>query len=231
MINHIEQAIRAQRKQGQASQHDPLDTPLASRDTDPSVATTSSQFSKTDKMPRASEWKGSLAQLDIARLFAILLRRRASGQLLLTRRNEVRKIWFSRRKYRRSRVQSTGNKTSLYPVARESSGAFSSGAVRRNYRKSPAWRAALRSEGWFHGLKSNRSIACISAWLCARDSLGRKGIFCFSQEPRICLDSRSSSELSNLLLQAIREGYPNERLLRILGVDESNSPMAFAKRA
>ncbi|MCB9643298.1 MAG: DUF4388 domain-containing protein [Myxococcales bacterium] len=49
----------------------------------------------SSSLQRNREWKGQLAQLDVARLFSILLLRKASGKLLLSKGQETRRVWMN----------------------------------------------------------------------------------------------------------------------------------------
>lgn len=167
--------------------------------------------------PRNSrEWKGNLAQLDVARLFSILMRRRASGKLLLSRESETRRIWFIN-----GTIATAESNQALrqLPLMLLQEGLLSRRQVEQF---AEVLASPLPGERLYELRLLERerieSVNRLYVNLTVRSSFGwEEGGFVFLPGAEDLPGQPMLIDLPPVLLQGIRDGYHGDRLLRILG--------------
>ena len=184
--------------------------------------------SAKEEQGTSREWKGSLTQLDVARLLSILLRRRATGKLLLTHQSETKRIWFLNGVV----VSADSNQTPpRLPHILMQEGIVTEMQLRQHPQLFVG--ARLGERLYRLHLIEQHQIELINQRYVHELIIGsfswEQGGFCFLPGAEDLPGTPLSIDLPSLLLQGTREGYRLERLLRLLGNTE-RIPSWFSNR-
>lgn len=177
---------------------------------------------------RKREWRGSLDKLDIARLFSILMRRQASGQLLLTQNRESRSIWFNAGML----ISAESNQ----PVPAFPEILVRDGLLQPQYvsqfpelaQPRPGYR--LQELGLIQSNQVDAYNYLYSEQVVMTSFIWDAGQFQFIPTADETPTRSGGVELSPLIIQGVREGYSVERLIMLLG-GEDRIPQWFAHRS
>jgi hypothetical protein len=177
---------------------------------------------------RKREWRGSLDKLDIARLFSILMRRQASGKLVLSFGEETRTIWLQSG----SLLSAESNHIVTSFVDRlVQEGLVSPEQVSQLPQLSqPRPGYALHELGLISQAQVdvyNRAYTEQTVLSCF---LWESGGFQFVPTGDNKASRPGGIELAPLIMQGVREGYQVDRLLFLLGGEE-RTPQWFAHRS
>jgi hypothetical protein len=238
IVQSITQGLRSRLGQGTPPPMPTLEPPISddalrgispdSSPSSPSLNTTGTRSSSS--LHRNREWKGLLAQLDVARLFSILLLRRSTGKLLLSNTHETRRVWMNqgvilcaesnkplpqfavilqKDSILKAPAQLTPEQQQIFLLPRPGERLFELGLIERA--------SILRVDRRY----TEQIVVSSFAW--------EEGGFCFIPGAEDLPVPPLKIEMPPLLLQGIRAGYSARRLLALLN-SVDRVPQWFSNR-
>ena len=194
----------------------------------PSLGTTGTRGSSS--LQRNREWKGQLAQLDVARLFSILLLRKASGKMLLSLGQETRRIWMNQ-----GVILAAESNVPLQNFERvlQKEGILKKSPNEIAEHRLIFQKARPGEKLYELGLIDRASISRVNRRYVEQVVMSSfswvEGSFCFIPGAEDLPAAPFKLEVPPLLLQGIRSGYSARRLLSLLGSVE-RIPQWFSNR-